>query len=252
MKKRIIALALMLSIFFTHGTIITFAENNSMLSEEDFLIKLEENKFYKEIESSIINKENSIINPTYDDDFNQTGYVAQFEIDLQTKDTYEDIRFEKNITSFISFIYVNETDIIEALLLDFRDIDTEEVVKLKNLNTNEVDNIPIENFPQIEKLANEIKESKVELINNLEKESNIEPNIEPYGCWTWSCTEWKSGGGYTDETCRTILGWGCIAAASIYNLHWFGVIVCDAGSIVLCQVPSYKICVDGVTLPFCE
>lgn len=71
-------------------------------------------------------------------------------------------------------------------------------------------------------------------------------------CRTWVCTQYESGGGYTDQTCRDILGLIASAISGYYHLEWFGSVIIQAGVIVACYVPSYKYCVSGSWKPVCE
>lgn len=71
-------------------------------------------------------------------------------------------------------------------------------------------------------------------------------------CRTWVCTKYESGGGYTDQTCRDILGLVASAIAGYYHLEWFGSVIIQAGVIIACYVPSYKYCVSGSWKPVCE
>lgn len=270
MKKKVICLLIVITMVMSNISVL--ATDTIIETKEEFIYELKNNDFYKEYKQFMTTEQPLLTNYLYDEEYNKVGYITQYEVELNSKEVKLEnkkelsdtlISIEMTITSLMTFIYYDETNSIEAILIDYTPLGTKEEVHVNYLTTGSLDILPINiiDNEELSNIAKEIKNDKEhliteykndneELITEFEDYINNNSQITPLrSCQTWRCTDFKSGGGYWDGDCSIVIGAVCSTISYFYELA--GAVCSSAGILISCWVPRYKICVAGTWAPVC-
>lgn len=229
---------------------------NGAVTNDEFLQLVYSNSFYSEYEDRIISDDNMEIRETISEEGERSGLMLQYEVELETEEvidletTDDKIVIQTTVTSLLSFIYDDTDEELSAILVDYSNIETDDIIVVKNLTLNEQEIVylnEVEN-DELVGVSEEISELKSELIEeaNLKvNEGGLESLIQPaaINCLWWQCTVYETGGGYPSPGCSGFLGIGCTLLGS--KITKWGTAICQAGVLIACYVPSYKVCING-------
>lgn len=229
------------------------SQNGSVTSDE-FLQLVYSNSVYSEYEDKIVSDENMEIRETINEDGERSGLMLQYEVELETEEiidletTDDKIVIQTTVTSLLSFIYDDADEMLSAILVDYSNIETEGLILVKNLTLNEQEIIYLDEVQNEELVgvANEISALKSELAEEANQkaiEDDLESLIQPtaINCLWWQCTAYETGGGYGAPGCSEFLGIAC----TLLTVTKWGSAICQAGVLIACYVPSYKVCING-------
>lgn len=261
MKKIILSFMTLSIIIISFLQPISMAKTNENddLAKSLFLSEVESHSIFKEYESQMLSTDPYILNDLLDENEQKKGYLAQYEVELvsdqQTIENTEEgeIYLETTITSLLTFLYNEEENVMEVLLIDYSYIELEENIYLRDLTSNTVDVISVSET-QNEELAetvNEIETNQQKTMAQASQEiaagnipdgsEEMNPRYRP-GCSYWICQQYISGGGDYSSKCTVLAGTAC---AFVGYFTKVGSLICHGATVIGCYVPKYKVCARG-------
>lgn len=166
--------------------------SDNLISKEEFITLVHNNQYFQEYSSSLISEEPMLINPALDEDNNQIGYVAQYEI-RYGHDKSDEVKF----SSLLTLIYIHETKTIESYILDYSRI-YEKKIYVHNLNSGISEAHSVDGIEVFDEFLDQVQEDLEEYKQEIEEQSALVGEgdivlLQQEYCWI--CTEYISGGG---------------------------------------------------------
>ncbi|TDK54761.1 hypothetical protein E2K98_28750 [Bacillus salipaludis] len=246
-EKRLFALLLVFAIMIGIVPMKSFAKNG--VNEKEFLQMIKNDATYQKYEKALLSKKPILVNPAKDEDGNQIGYIAQYEVSYGY-DTEAKKADKVKFTSVLTFIYNFDNDKLSSGVLDYsRIIDNKSVYYVDFSKNNEETAFPITSddelqsyidraqagYKDYEKEVNKQREAQAKKDKDL---GSIQP-LASQVCWV--CTQYASDGGTYDHACEKMIGVSCpYLSKTIY-----GKLFCTAMLVVGCYIPKYQYCASG-------
>lgn len=242
--KKVFKIALSLIIFMSFVPSLVNATVLGNSNEVKALEKISQSPYLKQYEKNLLSKKPYLSKETVDANGNVTGHIVQYEVMLEdTRTSIEDSENEivEKLSSLLAFVYNSKTDELEAYLMDFSSLISQDAIYAIDLvnDTEEKMNIAeSDNFDELEEIKTNIEIGKEELEKTME-----EAPMPRAGCPTWTCTRTKSGGGTIAPVCAAVIGTACYVGG---KLNLFTYIACSPiGAVWGCYVPKWTVCTAG-------
>lgn len=152
------------------------------------------------------------------------------------------------VTSLLTFLYNENEDSMEILLIDYSKIDEDKKIYLRDLVNDIVEEIPITDSEnsELESVAEEMEENKNKVLIQAKETGELDGNdnasVLASNCSYWLCTSYESYGGDYSSKCMALAGTLC---AGVGTVQKFGSVICHGLNLIGCYVPKYKICSAG-------
>ncbi|QOY37628.1 hypothetical protein AWH56_008620 [Anaerobacillus isosaccharinicus] len=242
MSKKIILLSLVAVFLFTDLLALAStgrASSSPEISKEEFVNLLVDTSEYNEYKPYFVYDDPVVINPLLDEDKEQFGWIAQYEVDLNMDQLLDDYL---QFNSLLTFLYSFEEQAFEVVYLDYSNVHNSKELIYTNLRTGENDIIDVSDMVG---LSDAIDEANNTVLEEFEDQSGEISLMSNQICWV--CFEYETISHSLHGTCATIIGLAC----TIPNFSMFGRVVCAGATIISCWVPGYRKCVRGQMQPVC-
>ncbi|GEN47190.1 hypothetical protein [Alkalibacillus haloalkaliphilus] len=232
------------AVMLLSSSLVSFASNegdenesSQEVTKDEFINLIKDTSEYNEYESNFVYQDPKVVNPLLDENEEQFGWIAQYEVDLNKGEEIDgDIQFN----SVLTFMYSFEDEEFGVFYTDYSEIHNTEELTYTNLRTGEENSVDISGT-ELNDIVEETEKSAQEKLNSTN--SDVSPMAEM--CWV--CFEYEEAEQSLDGECTAIIG----AACTVPNFHFAGRALCAGGSIISCWVPDYRTCVDGDFQPVC-